>query len=44
MTSVVSILVADANNPVELQTWITANPLVVPLFITVEDHVFYIFY
>lgn len=39
-----TVLIIDSVNPVEMQTWLDAHPLVVINHIVFEDHKFYIFY
>jgi hypothetical protein len=42
--TIVTINVADATNPVEVQTWLDANPTASLFDVAVNGSLFYIFY
>ena len=42
--TVVSIVVTDETNPVELQNWFDANPQATILTVTNDGRIFFIFY
>lgn len=42
--TIVTILVMDPRDPVEVQTWLDAHPIAVISNTLFQDHTFYIFY
>lgn len=42
--TITTIETVDATNPVEVQTWLDANPSVVLLHVMVQGNLFYVLY